>query len=75
MILRQMKLMVRVLFACHLIVSGPEDLEIHKKGVIASIRDFFINYKVPDGKPKNVLAFDGKILGRVLGYVSTVYTL
>jgi len=37
------------------------DLEVHKPGVIGTIRDFFINYKVPDGKPKNKLAFDGEI--------------
>jgi inorganic pyrophosphatase len=47
-------------------INGPADLDIHKPGLIEGIRDFFINYKVPDGKPKNVLAFDGAILDRVL---------
>jgi len=42
-------------------INGPADLEIQKPGVIEGIRDFFINYKVPDGKPKNKLAFDGEI--------------
>jgi len=43
------------------LVFEPADLEYHKAGAIASIKDFFINYKVPDGKPKNTLAFNGQI--------------
>jgi len=42
-------------------IHGPDDLKLHKAGVIETIRDFFINYKVPDGKGKNTLAFDGEI--------------
>jgi len=42
-------------------INGPEDLEKHKPGVISTLRDFFINYKVPDGKGRNTLAFGGDI--------------
>jgi len=42
-------------------INGPDELEVQKPGVIHTIRDFFINYKIPDGKPKNKLAFDGEI--------------
>jgi len=43
-------------------VNGPGDLKKCKPGMIDSLRDFFINYKVPDGKPQNKLAFNGDIL-------------
>jgi len=42
-------------------INGPDDLRTHKPGIIESIQDFFVNYKVPDGKPKNTLAFNGEI--------------
>lgn len=42
-------------------INGPADLEVHKPGVIATLIDFFTNYKIPDGKGKNTLAFNGEI--------------
>jgi len=49
-------------------INGPKDLETHKPGCIEGIRDFFINYKVPDGKPKNTLAFDGEIKDQAFAF-------
>uniref|UniRef100_A0A6B2LGD8 inorganic diphosphatase n=1 Tax=Arcella intermedia TaxID=1963864 RepID=A0A6B2LGD8_9EUKA len=45
-------------------INGPADVLSLKKGCIEGIRDFFINYKVPDGKAKNVLAWDGEVKDR-----------
>eukprot|EP01126_Amoeba_proteus_P021142 TRINITY_DN2143_c0_g1_i6.p1 TRINITY_DN2143_c0_g1~~TRINITY_DN2143_c0_g1_i6.p1 ORF type:complete len:193 (+),score=45.54 TRINITY_DN2143_c0_g1_i6:383-961(+) len=44
-------------------INNPNDLEIHKKGSIFSIKDFFVNYKTVEGKPKNVLAYNGEVKG------------
>jgi len=49
-------------------INGPEDLLIHKKGVTETLRDFWINYKTADGKPKNKLALDGKLLSQAETY-------
>jgi len=49
-------------------INGPADLDIHKKGCIDTIRDFFINYKVPDGKPKNTLAFGGEVKDQAFAF-------
>lgn len=37
-------------------VSTFEDLEVHKPGTTALLVDWLLNYKMPDGKPANLLA-------------------
>jgi inorganic pyrophosphatase len=43
-------------------INGEADLKKHKIGAIEAITEFFVNYKTVDGKPKNTLALNGKLL-------------
>jgi inorganic pyrophosphatase len=42
-------------------LPAVEDIEKFKPGALHSIREFYTNYKVPDGKPKNEFAFGGEV--------------
>ncbi|CAN6621461.1 inorganic pyrophosphatase, mitochondrial [Trichomonascus vanleenenianus] len=44
--------------------SDIEDVEEHMPGLLKATRDWFRNYKVPDGKPRNEFAFNGEFKGR-----------
>lgn len=40
------------------------DVQEHCPGLIEATRDWFRNYKIPDGKPANEFAFDGQVKDR-----------
>ncbi|XP_023940666.2 uncharacterized protein LOC112047695 [Bicyclus anynana] len=41
-------------------LRGPRDVEAHFPGLLRATVEWFRLYKVPDGKPPNVFAFDGE---------------
>lgn len=45
-------------------LNDLKDIERLFPGLLSGIREWFRNYKVPDGKPKNTFAFDGEPKGR-----------
>jgi inorganic pyrophosphatase len=40
--------------------NDVEDVEKHRPGYLAMVRDWFRDYKIPDGKPPNKFAFNGE---------------
>ena len=40
-------------------LSTISDVNKHKSGILDTIKDWFINYKTADGKPKNTLGMNG----------------
>lgn len=40
--------------------SDIEDVEKHLPGLIRATNEWFRIYKIPDGKPENVFAFNGE---------------
>uniref|UniRef100_A0A7C8ZYI8 inorganic diphosphatase n=1 Tax=Opuntia streptacantha TaxID=393608 RepID=A0A7C8ZYI8_OPUST len=46
------------------LVNDIEDLEKHFPGTLMAIRDWFRNYKIPDGKPKNKSGLGNKAAGK-----------
>ena len=45
-------------------INTLEDLKEEYPGILETVRKFFRVYKVPAGKPENVLAFNGEIKGK-----------
>lgn len=45
-------------------LNDMDDVEAHCPGLIDATREWFRNYKIPDGKPANEFAFDGQVRGR-----------
>jgi len=45
-------------------LNDVKDVEALKPGLLKSIHDWFRDYKIPDGKPPNVFAFDGQTRDR-----------
>ena len=41
-------------------LNDIEDVNKEKPGLLDGIREWFRNYKIPDGKPRNAFAFDEK---------------
>ncbi|RLO09838.1 hypothetical protein DYB28_004650, partial [Aphanomyces astaci] len=42
-----------------------DDLHAHAPDTVATIRNWFRDYKIPDGKPPSAFAFDGRAQSRV----------
>lgn len=40
------------------------DVEKHLPGFLESLKTWYCNYKVPDGKQPNTIALDGKLMDR-----------
>lgn len=45
-----------------LVVPAAEDIDRHAAGTMAIVRDWFKNYKTPDGKPPNKFALNDALL-------------
>jgi len=45
-----------------------DDVERLKPGYLQTMHDWFRDYKIPDGKPPNVFAFDGKFQNKALAF-------
>ncbi|KAJ7566714.1 hypothetical protein O6H91_02G115600 [Diphasiastrum complanatum] len=46
------------------LVNDIEDVEKHFPGTLTAIRNWFRDYKVPDGKPQNKFGFENKPAGK-----------
>lgn len=44
-------------------LNDVKDIELHMPGLIKATHEWFKIYKIPDGKPPNVFAFDGQAKG------------
>jgi hypothetical protein len=47
------------------LIADMDDVEKYMPGFMQNTVDWFRCYKIPDGKPENNFAFDGKAKGRV----------
>ena len=47
-------------------LNDIDDVERVRPGYLQAMHDWFRDYKIPDGKPPNVFAFDGKFQNRAL---------
>lgn len=45
-------------------LNDIDDVKTHCPGLIEATRDWFRNYKIPDGKPANEFAFNGEVKDR-----------
>lgn len=45
------------------VLNDIEDVDIHMPGLLAATHNWFKIYKIPDGKPPNAFAFEGKAKG------------
>jgi inorganic pyrophosphatase len=45
-------------------LNDIDDVKTHCPGLIEATRDWFRNYKIPDGKPANEFAFGGEVKDR-----------
>lgn len=48
------------------LVNDVHDVEKHFPGTLTAIRDWFRDYKIPDGKPANKFGLDNKAANKVL---------
>lgn len=46
------------------VLNDIEDVEMHMPGLMSSTHEWFKIYKIPDGKPPNAFAFEGKAKGQ-----------
>jgi inorganic pyrophosphatase len=53
------------LFNETIVIQDLADIEKVKPGYIEMLREWFRDYKIPDGKPPNTFAFDGNGRDRV----------
>jgi inorganic pyrophosphatase len=45
-------------------LSDIGDVDAHLPGLLESLKKWYCNYKVPDGKEPNSIALDGKVMDR-----------
>ena len=45
-------------------MNDANDIDAHLPGTTHAIREWFRNYKVPDGKPQNSFALDERVMNR-----------
>ncbi len=46
----------------YLFLPAAEDIDRHAAGTMTTVRDWFKNYKTPDGKPPNTFACNDALL-------------
>ncbi|KAH7432088.1 hypothetical protein KP509_07G007500 [Ceratopteris richardii] len=47
------------------LVNDEKDVEKYFPGTLRAIRDWYRDYKIPDGKPANKFGFDNKAVGKI----------